>query len=657
DLVPNARATRTNRHHEGDRPEIVPVAVQPPESTDMLTARPEVHSVAPVKLPSVLGNGGFELGDVSEPANNGFDLGPMHWIAANTRNAIRASAEVVRTGSFSLEWSPIGWNTRRDGSTEDATTFIAHSAREHVSVGATAVQVIGYVNTENLDPRNGLLCVLANDRFTNVNYEAFVPGGEKGWHEFRASLPVSASDRFVYLSLRVSETDGIGAEGALYIDDLQLFFTGPDGLPLGHGYVAHEKIYSSPEMRTLTNPAELAAEINWNRQVRSGEKFDGLKWDKVQTYGMLPLDPKDAAARGWTVNGLWAGLWMPEAVRSLSHLVSLEDEFPAIWSYTSMSDYVDSCHDEGLLVPATLFGVRAHPLLRKRFPELEKGACVTVDGRKARWGGEDGDSLFMCCNKPQHRRVLDTLAREAIDAKVDLLVFDEVQGNEFCFFWGRQAGFSRNCLARYREHLAEAYSDKEILEKFHIRELETFDFAKRLKDARNVSWSRADPLLRKLWRLQERLNFEAKSQLISDIRSYMKTRKHEIPICVNIPNAGLGDLGGYRLSLLKWAELFDFAAFENSSEHLLPRGKWVASERLVSAAFDLPSSVSIAYGQLSRMERDFIEGKTRRGVYLYALFAEAIANGVSFANFYQRRLAPGAESLWTEVFRAQRFVH
>jgi len=98
-------------------------------------------------------------------------------------------------------------------------------------------------------------------------------------------------------------------------------------------------------------------------------------WNMVQTHGMLPLDPEEAAAKGWTVNGLWAGFSMPEAVRSVSHAISREGAppYPVEWTYPTMRDYVEANHKAGLLVPASLMGIAGHPLQRARFPEMEQG--------------------------------------------------------------------------------------------------------------------------------------------------------------------------------------------------------------------------------------------------------------------------------------------
>jgi hypothetical protein len=397
-----------------------------------------------------------------------------------------------------------------------------------------------------------------------------------------------------------------------------------------------------------------------------------LNWDPVQTYGMLPLDPEEAAAKGWSVNGLWAGFAMLEAVRSITHLVqegpiTITDSssihlraaaggFEPRWTYPSMRSYVEASHEAGVLVPATLLGVAGHPLLRNRFPEMERGACKCVDGTRAYWSKEKDDSYFMCVNNPIYQNVLLTIGKEAIDNGADVIIIDEIQGNEFCFYWANQPGFCEHCLRAYRHYLGTTYSSAELREKFGIIDLEHFDFAKRLDGQYAKPWAEADPLFKELWSLQARLNFEARRNLVEQLRAHMRQVGKRIPIGGNTPGAGLGDWNGLRLTAVKWSRMLDFITFENGRDELLPQGKWIAAERIAAAAFKLPPVIIMFYDPLRVMERDFLDGKNNRSVYLYGLLAEAYANGCAFVNYHQKRCLPQAEPLWEDCFRAQRFI-
>jgi hypothetical protein len=387
-----------------------------------------------------------------------------------------------------------------------------------------------------------------------------------------------------------------------------------------------------------------------------GEAGEGVEWDRAQTYGMLPIEPAAAAERGWTVNGLWAGFGMPEAVRSATHATTEGTAYPVEWSYATIKDYVDAHHKLGIKVPATLMGIAGHPLLRKRFPEMELGSCVGSDGKRAYWDPGSGNSYFMCSINPAYREILLTIGKEAIDADVDLIVIDEIQGNEFCFHWSNEPGFCDHCIAAYRTHLETTFTPNELKDEFDIEDLGEVDFAGRLAGQRAKPWADRIPLFRELWLLQERLNFESRTKLVDGLRGFMKARGRMIPICGNTPGAGLGDFDGYRISSVKYASLLDFIAFENSREELLPQGKWVANERIAAAAFRLPSAVETNYGPLGEMQVAFTAGKSSRSTMFAALLAEANANGCHFVNYFQTRWSPNTEGLWEGTFRGQKFI-
>jgi len=377
-------------------------------------------------------------------------------------------------------------------------------------------------------------------------------------------------------------------------------------------------------------------------------------WERVHTYGILPMAPAEAARKGWTVNGLWTGFGMSEAVRGTRQLLSPPDVYPPEWAYPTMKDYVDACHEAGTLAPATLFGIGDHLLLRKRFPEIELCACRYADGSTAYY--EAGSRLFMCSNDPLYEDVMLQLGEEAIDAGADLIVFDELQGNELTLYWPNSTGYCDDCLRAYREHLGTKYSEQELAEKFGIEDLASFDFVKRLGPQGGKPWAETDSLFKELWTLQKRNSFERGKRVVEGLRAYMKEAGRSIPVCGNTTEMGLQQFTGIRLSAVQWGSVLDFAAFENSRKDLLPRGKWVAAEKLAVATYEMPPAVLIRYDPLHKMELEYLEGKSNRSVYLYGLLAEAYANGVGFVNYHQEKGLPQAAGLWNDVFEAQRFV-
>lgn len=175
---------------------------------------------------NILSNGGFEKGNLSEAANNG--MGRHLWFSANSGgNRIAASDKKVRSGVFSLEWNPIGWNVKDDGTPEDACTFIVVGCGEYSLAGAQTARFSGFVNTSSLKPKFKVQVILANDTLSRWNIETVLREGVAGWQKFDVAMPVKKEDKFVFAVFKVLGTEGVGAgDSAVYIDDLSLVFTG-----------------------------------------------------------------------------------------------------------------------------------------------------------------------------------------------------------------------------------------------------------------------------------------------------------------------------------------------------------------------------------------------------------------------------------------------
>ncbi|MHC4462027.1 MAG: hypothetical protein ACYS6W_04875 [Planctomycetota bacterium] len=180
---------------------------------------------------NILSNGGFEKGDLSEAANNG--MGRYPWFSANSGgNMIAATDKKTRSGAFSLEWNPIGWNIKDDGIAEDACTFIVSGCGEYTLAGANAVRLSGFINTSSLKSKFNVQVILANDTFSRWNVETILRGGVADWQRFNVTMPVSREDKFIFTAFKALGTAGVGAAGsAIYIDDLSLVYTGKTSKP------------------------------------------------------------------------------------------------------------------------------------------------------------------------------------------------------------------------------------------------------------------------------------------------------------------------------------------------------------------------------------------------------------------------------------------
>jgi len=204
---------------------------------------------------SVLSNGGFEKGNLTESANN--VMGSYPWFTSNSGgNAITAGGGLTRSGSYSLLWNPIGWNVKDDKTLEDASTFILTSVREYTAKGATAARLSGFVNTSALKPKFHVQVILANDSFTRYDVDTVIAGGLPGWQRFEASMPLTTSDNAMFIAFTVKQTTGVGAPGSkVYFDDLELVYSGFD---------------ATEEAAVEAGPAERLAEKPTQRVSKSG---------------------------------------------------------------------------------------------------------------------------------------------------------------------------------------------------------------------------------------------------------------------------------------------------------------------------------------------------------------------------------------------------
>lgn len=175
---------------------------------------------------NVLSNGDFEKGDLSEVANDA--MGRYPWFSGNSGgNMIAATRKKSNSGVFSLEWKPIGWNVKDDGTEEDASTFIVVSCGQYTSAGADTIRLSGFMNTSSLKPKFSVQVILANDTFSRWNVDTILSGGAAGWQQFDVTMPVSSKDKFIFAAFKALGTAGVGAgSSAVYIDDLSLVYTG-----------------------------------------------------------------------------------------------------------------------------------------------------------------------------------------------------------------------------------------------------------------------------------------------------------------------------------------------------------------------------------------------------------------------------------------------
>ncbi|MCP2619126.1 hypothetical protein NLC82_06875, partial [Candidatus Aminicenantes bacterium AC-335-A11] len=154
--------------------------------------------------------------------------------------------------------------------------------------------------------------------------------------------------------------------------------------------------------------------------------FEKDWYQKVQIYCMVALPPEDVEKFHITVNGLWNG-YIGEISSPFAFGRLMESIFSGN-TYNSDKEFVETMHDQGLLVPATILTAQGHRKMQGA--EFEKLACRSSKGKLPNFDLE-ADSYFMCANNPNWINWMIKHGKKAIDAGADLIVLDEIQGNSF----------------------------------------------------------------------------------------------------------------------------------------------------------------------------------------------------------------------------------
>ena len=379
--------------------------------------------------------------------------------------------------------------------------------------------------------------------------------------------------------------------------------------------------------------------------------LDNAWFQKTQVYGMIALPPSDVEKYNITVNGLWNGFIGEENVSSPFALGRYTESLYSGETYSSDEQFVESQHNKGLIVPATILTTQGHRSFQR--DKLEEFACRSIDGELCYWD-VGANSYWMNSNNPDFIDWCIEHGKKAIDAGADLIVLDEIQGNGFIpiYQWASQyvgtnpPGFSNYVIEGFRTYLKEKFTPSQLQSMFSIDDIESHNLHDRIAETIDLTYFErisADSMIEEYNTYLEESNYHAKKRLIQELRNYAADQGKDIVIGANSYALGTNRGGDYWPKGLQFSELLDFFTFENRytiTEDInlpkFPRNKWVAWEKLAGAATDAPAVILVDTGAVEVINPNPCPSPWEKyhTNYLSIHCAEAYANGGSFVNYY-----------------------
>ncbi|MCP2597632.1 hypothetical protein NLC93_07175, partial [Candidatus Aminicenantes bacterium AC-335-G13] len=395
--------------------------------------------------------------------------------------------------------------------------------------------------------------------------------------------------------------------------------------------------------------------------------FEKDWYQKVQIYCMVALPPEDVEKFHITVNGLWNG-YIGEISSPFAFGRLMESIFSGN-TYNSDKEFVETMHDQGLLVPATILTAQGHRKMQGA--EFEKLACRSSKGKLPNFDLE-ADSYFMCANNPNWINWMIKHGKKAIDAGADLIVLDEIQGNSFFpmfqfiahYIGTEEPGFCSYCIEGFRKHLRNRYSPQELKDKFNINDIDKENLLQRIASTNSLPYKErveTDPLVKEYIYFQELNNYLGKKKLIEALKNYAKQKGKEIPISANSYTLGTNRWAGYWAKGLIFSDLVDFYTFENAYTIFedvpnlsFPRNKWLAWEKLARAATNAPAVILPDTEAIKEIVNNSTQKNKSYKNYLYILMAEAYANQGAFVNYYIKGW--GTPENWLNCAKLAEFI-
>jgi len=392
------------------------------------------------------------------------------------------------------------------------------------------------------------------------------------------------------------------------------------------------------------------------------------EWHKQpQIYAMVALPPDNIKKYHTTVNGLWNG-FIGENASSPFALGMLVESIFSGKTYSSDKEFVDTQHNQGMLVPGTILTTQGHRSFQQ--DDFEEFACRSVNDELCSWDLK-ANSYWMNALHPGFIDWCINHGKKAIDAGADIIVLDEIQGNSLIplYQWSSQytgipaPGFSSETIESFRSYLIELYTSQELSDIFEIDDIETAKLKDRIAQTMNLTYYdriKTDSLIMDYQLFLEQTNFEAKKRLIQSLRDYAEENNKPLVISANSYALGTPQSFGFWAKGLIFADLIDLFTFENTYtavfDQSIPdfyRTKWLAWHRLAHAATDAPA-VSLIDTQTLKAVNENLFPLFGFSHSLGILCAESFANKGSFVNYHFPIF--NRERNWNDVQKIHEFV-
>ncbi len=290
--------------------------------------------------------------------------------------------------------------------------------------------------------------------------------------------------------------------------------------------------------------------------------------------------------------------------------------------------YVEQLHRHGIKVASNFPTMQASASVVGSETNLEDFACRDIHGNPVRALWIQPDPPYLPChNNPHWQEFMKERIKEHIDGGVDAVHFDEIEGIGGHLY---VAGFCEYCMQAFRNYLAERFSPDELLEKFGITDISTFDYRKYLIQ-HGASTPAGDPnvaLRREFVYFQLKSRKEQIRELITFAREYAG---RDIAFAANT--------FFYTPNKQHFIEDMDFTVSENFVEYP-PYARYVGTYLLARAIS--PGKPVVMFPTIIDLLALSISGRQWQAIAFR--LAEAAASGASFLIPYHAYVFGGGTS-------------
>ncbi len=244
-----------------------------------------------------------------------------------------------------------------------------------------------------------------------------------------------------------------------------------------------------------------------------------------------------------------------------------------VWS-SSDPEYVASLHANDMRVDSQLLTMQGYG----EDPDvLRDAACADVFGNPARclWI-QPNPPYLMCHNNPAWQQILKERACEQIEAGVDAIHIDEIEGiGGHLYLYG----LCDYCTDGFRRYLRERFTAVELLERFGIADVDSFDYREYLliHGAPSVVFDPNPELRAEFVRFQMLSRKEQIGELIRYARECAKRQGRSIRFS--------GNTFFFSANKQPLAQLLDFVVFENTMYLPHLNGKYIGLYLLAKRFF------------------------------------------------------------------------